>query len=141
MKDALLLRGLRFFGRHGVLPAERILGQRFVVDMRVGVCLRAAGASDALIDTLSYVALHKTARDVVERGEPRNLVETLAADIAARVLREHTSVADIRVCVTKPHVAVESVDALGVEVYRTRRDFDKQDGAGIWFPSSAGKVM
>jgi 7,8-dihydroneopterin aldolase/epimerase/oxygenase len=134
MRDALVLRGLRFFGHHGVLPAERALGQRFVVDMRVGFCLRKAGASDALDDTLSYVALREAAREVVE-GKPRDLVEAVAADIAGRVLREHPGVEDVKVCVTKPHVAIENVDALGVEVFRTREDFENQDASGVWCPT------
>ena len=31
--DRLLLEGMTFFGRHGVLPAERELGARFRVDV------------------------------------------------------------------------------------------------------------
>jgi 7,8-dihydroneopterin aldolase/epimerase/oxygenase len=119
--DALVLRGLRFFGRHGVLAAERALGQRFVVDMRVGACLRAAGASDDLADTINYAALRETAREVVEDGPPRQLIEKVAADIAERVLSEHPAAADVRVVISKPHVAVPDVDALGIEIYRVRR--------------------
>jgi 7,8-dihydroneopterin aldolase/epimerase/oxygenase len=118
--DALILRGMRFFGRHGVLDAERALGQRFVVDMRVGACLRAAGASDDLRDTINYASLRDIAREVVEGGPPRRLVERVAADIAARVLDEHPRASDVCVAIAKPHVAVPDVDSLGVEVYRRR---------------------
>lgn len=118
--DALILRGMRFFARHGVLPAEQSLGQRFVVDMRVGTCLRAAGHSDDLGDTVDYAALRNTVQDVVERGSQRRLIEKVAHDIATRVLEQNPRVRDVRVAVSKPHVAVTNVDALGIEIYRTR---------------------
>lgn len=119
--DALVLRGLRFFARHGVLDAERALGQRFVVDMRVGACLRAAGASDDLGDTVSYAALREVARAAVEDGPPRALLERVAEDIADGVLAAHPRATSVRVALSKPHVAVPDVDALGVEIFRERR--------------------
>lgn len=119
--DALVLRGLRFFARHGALAAERALGQRFVVDLRVGACTRAAGASDALADTACYAALREAARAAVEDGPPRVLVERVAEDVAAAVLAAHPAARSVRVAVTKPHVAVPNVDALGVEIFRERR--------------------
>lgn len=119
--DALVLRGLRFFGRHGVLDAERTLGQRFVVDMRVGACLRAAGKTDDLRDTVNYAELRELARDVMENGPPRQLIEKVASDIAMRVLAEHPAAVNVHVAISKPHVAVPDVDSLGVEIYRERR--------------------
>ena len=52
--DAIEIRGLRAFGRHGVLDFERELGQVFVVDCVLEVDLTAASASDALADTVDY---------------------------------------------------------------------------------------
>jgi 7,8-dihydroneopterin aldolase/epimerase/oxygenase len=119
--DALLLRGLSFFGHHGVLKAEQTLGQRFVVDMRVETDLGVAGKSDALADSLDYVELYNIVKEVVEGPAPRRrLVEALAQDIAQRVLDEHARASSVQVTITKPHVAVPNVDALGVEIFRSR---------------------
>lgn len=118
--DALILRGMRFFARHGVFEAERNLGQRFVVDVRIGACLRAAGNSDDLDDTINYAAVHSTVQDVVERGPQRRLIEKVAHDIATRILEENPRAVDVNIAITKPHVAVPDVDALGVEIYRAR---------------------
>ncbi len=111
--DYVELRGLLFYGRHGVLEAERALGQRFSVDVRVGTCLRRAGRSDSLADTLDYAAVHALVRGCVE-GPPRALVEAVAEDIAAGVLRAHPSARDVAVTLRKPHVAIAGVvDWLG----------------------------
>jgi hypothetical protein len=45
--DRIILEGMVFHGRHGVLPAERELGQPFVVDVELRLDLRPAGLSDA----------------------------------------------------------------------------------------------
>ena len=35
--DVIELRGLAFYGYHGALPEERSLGQRFVIDLALGL--------------------------------------------------------------------------------------------------------
>jgi len=57
--DTLLLSGLVFYGRHGVLPAERTLGQKFVVDLQLSCNLRPAGQSDDVVDTICYATVHE----------------------------------------------------------------------------------
>jgi dihydroneopterin aldolase len=74
-----------FFGRHGHLPAERELGQRFSVDVELEADLTAARRSDRLEDTLNYVEAYDVARRVVE-GEPSDLLERVAQRILEGVL-------------------------------------------------------
>src|SRR5439155_22408255 len=62
--DRLLLEGMTFFGRHGVLPAERELGARFRVDVVIEADLAAAGRSDRLEDTVDYVRAYSVVREV-----------------------------------------------------------------------------
>src|SRR5215210_8229693 len=114
-----------FHGRHGTLPAERELGQPFVVDVELRLNLRPAGLSDDLSQTVDYGEVHKQVREIVE-GPPVNLTETLAERIAATVLEEHPPVEAVRVKVAKPHVRLgETVlEDSAVEILR-RRDRDQ----------------
>ncbi|PNH05002.1 Dihydroneopterin aldolase, partial [Tetrabaena socialis] len=57
--DWIHLTGMRFHGRHGVLPEETRLGQPFVVDAKLQVDTSRAGASDALADTVNYAAVYR----------------------------------------------------------------------------------
>jgi dihydroneopterin aldolase / 2-amino-4-hydroxy-6-hydroxymethyldihydropteridine diphosphokinase len=98
--DRISLRGLRVFGRHGVLPFEREQGQDFVIDLDLAVDLRPAAASDDVADTVHYGELAEEVAAVVG-GEPVDLIETLAARIAAVVLRNDL-VREVRVTVHKP---------------------------------------
>ena len=118
--DRVFLEGVVFYGYHGVNPEERSLGQRFVVDLEVTADLSAAGSSDDLAQTINYSRLFQVAREVVE-GEPHNLLEAVAQDIAGRVLAGFP-VDEVRVRVRKPGVAIKGsvLTSAGVEVVRHR---------------------
>ena len=120
-EDRILLEGMVFYGNHGVLPAERDLGQRFVVDISLYCDLRPAGLSDDLTKTVDYGEVHRQVRDIVE-GEPVDLIETVAERVAAAVLKNHVLVQAIRVRVAKPDVRLENTVLGGsaVEILRRR---------------------
>jgi dihydroneopterin aldolase len=120
-EDRILLEGMVFHGRHGTLPAERELGQPFVVDVELRLDLRPAGLSDDLAQTVDYGEVHRLAREIVE-GEPVNLTETVAESIATAILEDHPSVEAVRVRVAKPHVRLDDTVLAGsaVEILRHR---------------------
>ncbi|KAK7244768.1 hypothetical protein RIF29_39594 [Crotalaria pallida] len=118
--DKLILRGLAFHGFHGAKPEERSLGQKFVVDIDAWMDLTAAGKSDHLPDTVSYTAIYRIAKEILE-GSPHNLLESVAHKIAITTLTKHQQISAVRVKVGKPHVAVQgTIDYLGVEILRRR---------------------
>ena len=121
MTDEVFLEGLRFYAYHGVNPEERAQGQRFLVDVRLAADLRAAGRGDDLTHTLNYSAAFKRVRAIVE-GTPRNLIETVAEEIAAALLAEFPSARSATVTVRKPEAALKGaiLDAAGVRIHRTR---------------------
>lgn len=120
-QDTVFLEGLRFYGYHGVNPEERVLGQWFVVDVEIAVDLRRAGQSDELGDTISYSDLYKLVRGIVE-GEPKNLLEAVAEDIANNVLGKFPPVSLVSVTVRKPEAPLKGaiLDAAGVRITRIR---------------------
>ncbi|XP_073016114.1 dihydroneopterin aldolase 2-like isoform X1 [Primulina eburnea] len=122
MGDKLVLRGLKFHGFHGVKPEERVLGQKFLIDVDAWMDLQAAGKSDDLSDTISYTAIYRIVKEIVE-GSPHNLLESVAQLIASSTLCKFPQISAVRVQVGKPHVAVVGpVDYLGVEIIRYRKN-------------------
>ncbi len=120
--DRIILTGMQFYGFHGVNPEERSLGQPFIVDLDAELDLSAASESDRLPDTVSYTALYRVVKSVME-GEPRNLLEAAAGAIAGRVLEQHTSVVGIRIRVQKPRPPIKGsvIESAAVEIYRVRQ--------------------
>ncbi len=119
-EDRILLEEMVFHGRHGTLPAERELGQPFVVDVELRLDLRAAGLADDLTRTVDYSEVHRRAKEIVE-GPPVGLTETVAERIAAAVLEEHPLVEAVCVKVGKPNVRLGDTVLAGSAVEITRR--------------------
>lgn len=117
--DRILMRGLAFYGYHGVMPEENRLGQRFIVDIDLSVALGDAGRTDDLTKTVDYGAVLADVRGIVE-GPAFKLVETLAERIAATILDRHP-VDAVRVRVRKPDVPLAAtLEFVGVEITRRR---------------------
>lgn len=120
MADRIELRGLRVRGNHGVFDHERADGQDFVVDITVWMDLRPAAVSDDVADTLDYGALAQRAADIVA-GTPRNLIETVSAEIADGIMTDERLHA-VEVVVHKPSAPIPlTFDDVAVVARRSRR--------------------
>jgi dihydroneopterin aldolase len=109
MSDRIELRGLRVFGRHGVFEHERRDGQEFIVDVTLWHDARQAAASDELADTVDYGDLADRVVRVVG-GTPRNLIETVAGELADEVMTL-AGVEAAEVAVHKPSAPIPHVFA------------------------------
>lgn len=115
--DEITLTGLRVFGRHGVFEHERLAGQDFIVDLTMHLDTRPAAESDDVVDTVHYGEVAEQVAAIVG-GEPVNLIETLVARIADRVL-ENRLVRGVRVTVHKPGAPIPlAFDDVSVSIER-----------------------
>jgi dihydroneopterin aldolase / 2-amino-4-hydroxy-6-hydroxymethyldihydropteridine diphosphokinase len=123
-RDEIRLTGLTARGRHGVFEHERRDGQDFVVDVVLRLDTAAAAASDDLAATVDYGALAVRVAEVV-RGEPVDLIETLAERIARACVAaaDCAGVASVGVVVHKPSAPiVETFADVAVSIQRTRAE-------------------
>jgi len=104
--DELALTGLECWGHHGVFEHERREGQRFVVDLVLGVDTTAAAASDDLSETVDYGSLATSVKAAVE-NDPVDLIETLAHRVAAVCLLDGR-VEWVRVTIHKPEAPIDA---------------------------------
>lgn len=120
--DKILLKNLGFYGYHGVLKEENVIGQKFFVDITLYTALKKAGVSDDVHDTINYALVYDIAKEIVE-NKRYNLIEAVAEDIAASVLKEFNGVKEIKVRIRKPEAPVAGIyDYFGVEIRRGRND-------------------
>lgn len=117
--DRVVVRGLRGYGRHGVLESERRLGQTFLVDLSVELDTRQAAQSDDVGDTVDYGEVAQSVLAIVQ-GEPVALLEKLAQRICDAIL-SHERVQAVDVTVHKPSAPVPApFDDIAVTIRRTR---------------------
>lgn len=118
--DVISLTGLRVFGYHGVFEHERREGQDFVVDVALTLDTTPAATSDDVTDTVHYGELAEALAAVIA-GEPVDLIETLAARLAAVCLADDR-VDRARVTVHKPNAPIPLTFAdVAVTIERARQ--------------------
>jgi len=118
--DIIRIAGIKSFGHHGALPEEKRLGQRFTVSVDLEVDNRPAAAADDLKLTVNNAEFIRPVEGQLT-GKPVYLIETLAQQIAARILGTFTVVKAVTVEVTKPFAPVAAeFDAISVKIRRER---------------------
>ncbi|UCF79606.1 MAG: dihydroneopterin aldolase [Candidatus Eiseniibacteriota bacterium] len=118
--DKLRLTGLSFFGHHGVLEAERQLGQRLELDVELHGDFSRCASQDSLREALDYTKAYELVKDVVEQ-RTFELLEALAHAVAEELLGR-LPVNSVVVRVRKPNVPFSaSLSNVEVEIERSRK--------------------
>jgi dihydroneopterin aldolase len=111
--------GLSIYTHHGVTAAEREIGQRLLLDIRMEIGDTDATVTDRVEDTVDYGAICEFAALVAQRRSYKTL-ERLASEIADRILIRFP-VEAISVKAAKPEPPIPlTVDEVSVEVWRER---------------------
>ena len=109
--------GLSLYTHHGVSDAEREIGQRLVVDLRMDVGESDATLTDRLEDTVDYAEVCTVVALVAQQRSYRTL-ERLCAAIADRLL-EQFGLESVWVKAAKPEPPIPlPVEEVSVEVWR-----------------------
>ncbi len=85
MSDRLRLEGIDVYAHHGAHPAERELGQRFVVDVELAADLEPAARGDDLSRGIDYAAVHRVVL-ATATGASFHLIEALAGRLCQELL-------------------------------------------------------
>jgi 7,8-dihydroneopterin aldolase/epimerase/oxygenase len=117
--DILFVEDIRFYGHHGVTPAQQEVGAWFSVDVELALDITPAALSDDLDASVDY-------GQVVERvvqvgtGERVHLIERLVGVICEVLLREYPA-RDVTVTVRKVTAPIDGIAAVpGVRMTRSR---------------------
>lgn len=125
MTDRIHIRDLQVAARHGVLPEEAILMQRFAIDITAHLDLRSAGRNDDLRRTVSYADLIAIASAALTERRFK-LIEAAAEAVASALLSHFPAIRAVSLELRKPGAPVDAIFAhVAVAIERTR---DAQDG-------------
>ncbi len=111
--------GLSIYTHHGVTAAEREIGQRLILDIRMEIGDTDATVTDRVEDTVDYGAICEFAALVAQQRSYKTL-ERLASEIADRILiRFPVEAISVKAAKPEPPIAL-TVDEVSVEVWRER---------------------
>jgi 7,8-dihydroneopterin aldolase/epimerase/oxygenase len=113
--------GLSLYTHHGVTAAEREVGQRIVLDLRLEVGESDATVTDMVDDTVDYGVVCQHVALVAQQRSYKTL-ERLCSAIADRLLDDFEA-EEVWVKATKPEPPIPlSVESVSVEVWRQARE-------------------
>jgi dihydroneopterin aldolase len=111
------ITGLSLYTHHGVTDAEREVGQRLVVDLRLDLGETDATVTDSIQDTVDYAEVCQLVALIAQQRSHKTL-ERLCSTIADRLLADY-ELEGVWVKAAKPEPPIAlSVDEVSVEVWR-----------------------
>ena len=116
--DKILIKNLELFGVHGLIPAEKVMPQKFIVSCEGYMDLQKAGKTDNADYTENF---HKITDIIMQTvtGTTYNLIEALAEDCATKILTACPILTGLKLKIEKPWVhSPQNAEAFGVEIER-----------------------
>lgn len=101
MQTSITIDRLEVFARHGLLPSERRVGNKFELAVTVFYDFIPAAETDDISLTLNYAELTDIILDAM--SVPRNLLETVANDIRQRIIVRWPQITGGSIQITKLH--------------------------------------
>lgn len=99
------LIGIVAYGYHGVLPAERELGQRFIADVELETDMQQVGSTDDIATGTDYAAVYACVQARLS-GTPVRTLERLVTLINADILAHFPLVAAVCTRIHKPSAPI-----------------------------------
>jgi dihydroneopterin aldolase len=115
------IAGLSLYTHHGVSAAEREVGQRLMLDLRLEVGETDATVTDRIEDTVDYAEVCQLVALIAQQRSHKTL-ERLCSTIAERLLADY-ELEGVWVKATKPEPPIAlPVEEVSVEVWREAED-------------------
>ena len=118
LMDKIRIQDLEIFAKHGALPEENVLGQKFLVSAVLYLDTRAAGKSDDLTASIHYGEVcHRITEYMQEHTFL--LIERVAESLAEMLLMEYPLLEQVTLEIKKPWAPIGlPVDHVSVEITR-----------------------
>ncbi|MEP2025544.1 MAG: dihydroneopterin aldolase [Reichenbachiella sp.] len=100
------LEGLDFFAHHGYYEEERKVGNKYTVDVEVTVD-NTVFTDDDLDQTINYEEIYLTVSTIMSVST--KLLETLASSMCRELLKQFSSISQVRSTVSKHNPPIKGV--------------------------------
>ena len=110
----ILLKDICCFAYHGVAPQENIIGNEYIINLKLKVDISQAIQTDDVVDTVNYAEIHEAVK--AEMSIPSKLLEHVCGRIAKRLLAEFPAIEEIELRLSKRN---PPMGASGQLIYNT----------------------
>lgn len=99
METYILLENVRLYAYHGVGEQERIVGNHYLINLKIKINVMEAVRSDSLEDTISYANVFEMVKK--EMAIPSKLLEHVAGRIISALRKTYPAIENIELKLSK----------------------------------------
>ena len=121
METYVCLDDLHFFAYHGVASQETMVGNEYILSLRLKTDITRAMETDNVADTLNYAEIYQAIKD--EMAIPSKLLEYVGGRIVRRLFRDFPTLEyiDLKLSKRNPPMGADIASA-GVEIHCGKGD-------------------
>lgn len=116
----IFLKEIRCYAYHGVAPQENLIGNEYVIDLKLKVDISQASQTDEVADTVSYADVHELIK--AEMAVPSKLLEHVGGRMATKLFEAFPSIEEIELRLSKRNPPMGAdIDTAGIEIHCSRK--------------------
>ena len=95
----ILLKEIRCYAYHGVAPQENLIGNEYLIDLKLKVDISKATRTDEVADTVNYAEVHQVIKN--EMAIPSKLLEHVSGRIIQKLFDQFPCIEKIELRLSK----------------------------------------
>lgn len=116
----IYLKEIRCYAYHGVAPQENLIGNEYVIDLKLKVDISRASQTDDVEDTVSYADVYELVK--TEMAISSKLLEHVGGRIATKLFEVFPTIEEIKLRLSKRNPPMGAdIDAAGIELHCSRK--------------------
>lgn len=117
--SSIFLKDICCYAYHGVAPQENIIGNEYIINLKLKVNISRAMRTDDVEDTVNYAEIHEAVK--AEMAIPSKLLEHVSGRIVDKLFEKFPDIEEIELRLSKRNPPMGAdIDAAGVELHCSR---------------------
>ena len=97
--STIFLKDIRCYAYHGVAPQENLIGNEYVIDLKLKVDISKAAQTDEVADTVNYAEVHNVIK--TEMAIPSKLLEHAGGRIVQKLFETFPDIEEVELRLSK----------------------------------------
>lgn len=116
----ILLKEIHCYAYHGVAPQENLIGNEYIIDLKLKVDISKATRTDEVADTVNYAEVHQVIKN--EMAVPSKLLEHVSGRIIQKLFDQFPCIEEIELRLSKRNPPMGAdIESAGIELHCSRK--------------------
>ena len=117
---SILLKEIRCYAYHGVAPQENLIGNEYIIDLKLKVDISKATRTDEVTDTVNYAEVHQVIKN--EMAIPSKLLEHVSGRIIQKLFAQFPCIEEIELRLSKRNPPMGAdIESAGIELHCSKK--------------------